>query len=194
MSSYIATQVFNEMCRDKHVIWNAGAADRIVSLAESLKSFVFEDDIFCDFGGGDGQAADAWRQKTRCRSIVFDCTPGRLAEAKQRGLEVMEGRLEKLPFADASVQWGMCSHILEHVESLEDALAELRRVVACGLLVVVPLENDEQAKKTVSHVRHNPSDDWWCNKLSDAGFTIVHRARTAVELTTFITAPDYQPN
>lgn len=173
-TNHLATQVFEEIGRPKYKEWNAIAAKRVEAFAAAFKENIFEDDTFCDFGGGDGQAAAAWRKATRCRSIVLDCTQDRLQEAEVRGLETRLGVMEKLPFDDCSVQWGFCSHTLEHVESLDTALAELRRVITCAVMFVVPLETDAQAAKTAAHVRHSPDENWWLDQIRAADFIVTN--------------------
>jgi len=46
--------------------------------------------------------------------------------------------IEKLPYKDASYDTVVCTHTLEHVRNLPQAIAELRRVTAKRLIIVVP--------------------------------------------------------
>ena len=48
--------------------------------------------------------------------------------------------VERLPFPERSFDTVICSHVLEHVRDLPTALAELRRVCARRLIVVLPRE------------------------------------------------------
>jgi SAM-dependent methyltransferase len=50
--------------------------------------------------------------------------------------------IEKLPFADRAFDTVICTHVLEHVVRIDAAIAELRRVTARRLLVIVPLERE----------------------------------------------------
>jgi SAM-dependent methyltransferase len=65
-------------------------------------------------------------------------------EARQRLPEVSfhEAKIEKLPFADASFDTVICTHVLEHILDIRSAVAELRRICRGTLIVVVPKERE----------------------------------------------------
>ena len=52
--------------------------------------------------------------------------------------DTVAGSVERLPFADRSFETVVSTHTLEHVQHLALAIAELRRVCARRLVVVVP--------------------------------------------------------
>lgn len=52
------------------------------------------------------------------------------------------GDIENLPFADNSFDTVTCCHTLEHVQNLERAIGELRRVARQRLIVVVPRQRE----------------------------------------------------
>jgi len=58
------------------------------------------------------------------------------------GVELVEGPIEHLPFADGSFDTVICTHVLEHVLDIRRAIAELRRVCRRRLIVVVPRERE----------------------------------------------------
>ncbi len=53
-----------------------------------------------------------------------------------------EGQIEALPFADASFDTVICTHVLEHILDFPQALREIRRVCARKLIIVVPQERE----------------------------------------------------
>lgn len=58
----------------------------------------------------------------------------------QPGLTFEEASVEALPYSDAEFDVVVCTHTLEHVQRLDQALAELRRVAHERLIIVVPRE------------------------------------------------------
>lgn len=54
------------------------------------------------------------------------------------GLEYIQTNIEKLPLADKSVDVVVCSHVLEHVQNLEETIEELKRVAKKKIIITVP--------------------------------------------------------
>lgn len=76
-----------------------------------------------------------------CRAVGVDLSPGMLQKARERGLEVFEGRAEALPFPDASFDVALSFKVLAHVPDIRTALAEMARVVRPGGRVVAEFYN-----------------------------------------------------
>ncbi|MFZ5835273.1 MAG: class I SAM-dependent methyltransferase [Pseudomonadota bacterium] len=55
-------------------------------------------------------------------------------------LDLREGRIENLPFEDNSYDTVVCTHTLEHIPDLAQAISELRRICRQTLIIVVPME------------------------------------------------------
>jgi ubiquinone/menaquinone biosynthesis C-methylase UbiE len=53
-----------------------------------------------------------------------------------------EARVEALPYADNAFDTVICTHVLEHILDIRSAIAELRRVCANRLIIVVPRERE----------------------------------------------------
>src|SRR5690606_22016623 len=62
--------------------------------------------------------------------------------------------LQGLPFADASYDFVMASHVLEHVPDDRKALAEIRRILKPGGIAVLPVPII--CKTTVEYPAPNP--------------------------------------
>jgi SAM-dependent methyltransferase len=58
------------------------------------------------------------------------------------GIRFERANIEKLPFADASFDTVVCTHVLEHILEFRQALSELRRVARRRLIIVVPQERE----------------------------------------------------
>jgi ubiquinone/menaquinone biosynthesis C-methylase UbiE len=56
------------------------------------------------------------------------------------GVSYREGSVEQLPFGDGEFDTVVSTHTLEHVQRIDLALAELRRVTRHRLIIVVPRE------------------------------------------------------
>lgn len=62
----------------------------------------------------------------------IDISPGMLAQAKERGLDVVEGCATELPFESESFDVVYSFKVLAHIEDIERAVAECGRVVRPG--------------------------------------------------------------
>lgn len=152
--------------------WGQMAATRIKGMAERLSAQIREDDTAIDFGGNDGLCAQVWEMLTHAPMTVCDITENRLAEARRHGLTTLKADLHDLPLADQSIDWGFCSHTLEHVDSLSGVLKEIRRVIKRAVMFVIPLEDDNMVRKSPAHLRHNPDPEWWAQRLRGHDFIV----------------------
>lgn len=59
-------------------------------------------------------------------------------------VEFKQANIEHLPFEDNSFDTVVCAHTLEHVQNLDAAMAELRRVARSRLLIIVPKQRNYQ--------------------------------------------------
>ncbi len=62
--------------------------------------------------------------------------------AEIAGVNYVAARIEDLPFADASFDTVICTHVIEHVLEYRQAIAELRRICRKRLIIVVPRERE----------------------------------------------------
>lgn len=65
-------------------------------------------------------------------AVGIDISPGMLAQAAARGLNVVQGSATELPFDDASFDLVYSFKVLSHVEDIDRALAEMTRVTRPG--------------------------------------------------------------
>jgi len=70
-----------------------------------------------------------------------DLSPGMLARARERGLDVSEASATDLPFEAASFDVACSFKVLAHVERIERALSEMARVVRPGGIVIAEFYN-----------------------------------------------------
>lgn len=70
-----------------------------------------------------------------------DLSPGMLAQARARGLDVAEASATALPFPDGSFDVVCSFKVLPHVREIDRALAEMARVARPGGVVIAELYN-----------------------------------------------------
>lgn len=105
-------------------------------LLERLASFRFRPRVVLDLGAGTGRVTrELKRRYRRALVIALDIAPGMLREARRhqgmwRRFERVCADALRLPLADASVDLVFSSLMLQWCEPLEQALAEVRRVLA----------------------------------------------------------------
>jgi ubiquinone/menaquinone biosynthesis C-methylase UbiE len=96
----------------------------------------------CDVGCGTGvllkKLRDARSGLERLTGVDFVVDDSAAIE----DVEYVAARIEALPFADRAFDTVICTHVIEHVLEYREAIAELRRVAAKRLIIVVPRERE----------------------------------------------------
>lgn len=96
----------------------------------------------CDVGCGTGalirQIRDARGGEGRYTGVDFVVEDA----AAIPGVEYVAARIEELPFEDNAFDTVICTHVIEHLLDYRCAIAELRRVAARRLIIVVPRERE----------------------------------------------------
>ncbi|MDX6478925.1 MAG: demethylmenaquinone methyltransferase / 2-methoxy-6-polyprenyl,4-benzoquinol methylase [Gaiellaceae bacterium] len=92
-------------------------------------------DRVLDVATGTGAVARELIRRHGCRVVGLDQSPEMLAEARRRlgeDVELVEGRAEDMPFADASFDALTFTYLLRYVDDPAATLKELARVVRVG--------------------------------------------------------------
>ncbi|HEX8126166.1 MAG TPA: class I SAM-dependent methyltransferase [Allosphingosinicella sp.] len=93
-------------------------------------------------------------------------------------LSFVEGWLGRLPFADGSFDTVVCTHTLEHILDIDEAVADLRRIARRRLILVVPREREARYPLNL-HVHFFPYAHTFLNRIrAPAGLfrcEILHR-------------------
>lgn len=99
---------------------------------------------------------------------------------------MQKGDITKMHFADASADFFVCFHVLEHIPDEKKALSEIHRVLKVGGVAVFQVPIDWTVAATYEYPAPNPRevDHVRCygrdfdQRLSQAGFKVTsHRAR-----------------
>jgi malonyl-CoA O-methyltransferase len=107
-------------------------------LLERLGAFDFKPRVVLDAGAGTGRVTRALKRRYRGALVVaLDIAPGMLREARRylspwRRFERVCADAQHLPLKDASVDLVFSSLMLQWCEPLDEALAEVRRVLRPG--------------------------------------------------------------
>jgi SAM-dependent methyltransferase len=121
----------------------------------------------------------------------MELNPAGLGAARDRGHDVREGRVEEIPFEDASFDLVTCLDVIEHTDDDVAALTELRRVTAPGghLVVSVPAHpwlwsrhdevNGHRRRYTRKSLREAAEAAGW-RVERQTGFNVVYLAPAAV--------------
>lgn len=75
------------------------------------------------------------------KAVGIDLSPGMLDLARDRGLDVHEGSVTKLPFDDASFDVTCSFKVLAHVPDIGRAIAEMARVTRPGGVILAEFYN-----------------------------------------------------
>lgn len=148
-------------------------------LLPTLLSLLPEALVVADLGCGTGEALVALAPNVR-RVIGVDREPGMLEVAAERtaglaNVELRRGGLDAVPIADGEADAVLCMLVLHHVEPLDRAFAELRRICGDGGRVVVLdmiAHEREEYRQTMGHVHLGFSEADLCEAARAAGLTV----------------------
>jgi len=124
----------------------------------------------CDIGCGTGYLVDFLSQQSQLAGVElhgvdFIIEP----ETQQRhpSISFLAAPIEALPFPDRHFDTVICTHVLEHILDIDAAIAELRRVCAKRLVIVVPLEREYRFAFN-AHIHFFPYPDSFLRRILPA--------------------------
>jgi SAM-dependent methyltransferase len=85
-----------------------------------------------EVGCGMGNFAERVARETTAEVVATDLSPRMVDVARERGLDARVADVQALPFADGDFDCAVANAMLYHVEDLDQALAELARVLEPG--------------------------------------------------------------
>lgn len=115
-----------------------------------------------DAGSGEGYGALMLASAGATNVVGVDIDGDAVRHARERyGLEFLEADLLQLPFSSSSFDLVVCFETIEHVADASQALAELRRVLADGGLLIISTPNaGEYLVENEFHEREYTSDEF----------------------------------
>ena len=106
-----------------------------------LEGILTQKKTILDVGTGTGRMAQEARRVTEHATIVGgDISIRQLRHAKEvtRGIQFVQHSIEQMPFKDEQFDAVICSMVLEHVESLLEAVSEIARILERnGTLLII---------------------------------------------------------
>ncbi|MBR2998682.1 methyltransferase domain-containing protein [Candidatus Saccharibacteria bacterium] len=137
---------------------------------------------FADIGGGYGRLANEYLKRAR-KVIIFDYSKSELKQAKEMfgdKVETRAGDIYELPFKDDELDGLMMIRVTHHLKDLDDAVAELYRVLKPGGVAVIEVANKRTLPKMARYItgrsKINPFNKKVANlkELSKDGFFNYH--------------------
>lgn len=107
--------------------------------------------------------------------LGVDITPLFVDRARSQSIPVLEGRIQNIPCADSSFDVTYSRHILEHLDSYEEALKELIRVAKKEVLVVFFIKPHNAVTHTINEGRID-------------GYLVYHNTYSKKQIESFLTA------
>ncbi|MBQ3433138.1 class I SAM-dependent methyltransferase [Candidatus Saccharibacteria bacterium] len=139
-------------------------------------------DKFADIGGGYGRLANEYLKRAHT-VIIFDYSKSELEQAKDiygDKIETRAGDIYKLPFKDNELDGLMMVRVTHHLEHMDQAMAELYRVLKPGGVAVIEVANKRTLPKMARYItgrsKINPFDHKVANyrNISKDGFYNYH--------------------
>lgn len=99
--------------------------------------------LFLDLGCDDGKTTIEMAKKMGTENIAgFDLIESRLKIAKDRGIKVIKGDLnKKLPFKNSSFNVILSNQVIEHLSDTDLFISEIYRILRPGGYIIISTEN-----------------------------------------------------
>jgi SAM-dependent methyltransferase len=134
---YMTTEEYTRLYETTEV----RAADRPTDMNSASIEYIIEhadkkSTTLLDVGTGRGYFLNLMSERTKFRltgTDIYENVPGLKAD-------YVKGYIEKLPFADNAFDIVVCTHTIEHIINLREAIDELKRVARNQLIIVTPCQ------------------------------------------------------
>ena len=86
-------------------------------------------------------------------AIGIDISPGMLAQAQARGLDVVVGSATDLPFQNESFDFICSFKVLAHIEDIQKVMQEVARVLRPGGVAALEFYNSKSLRTLIKHLK-----------------------------------------
>jgi len=156
MKSFKLTQ--DEWTRAYDNAWQHGEKPSVNRVDIDLIASHVPNDVrtILDVGCGDGVLTTELAQRG-WHITGLDCSSVATSIAKEKlilsdyHVEYLQGFIDSLPFLDKSFDVVTCCHTLEHVNDLDKAISELKRVCKKMIIVIVPIDLHEHERYSYTY-------------------------------------------
>ena len=124
---------------------------------------------FADIGGGYGRLANEYLKRAR-KVYLFDYSKTELEQAKEiygDKIDTKSGDIYKLPFREGELDGLMMVRVTHHLEHLDEAVAELYRVLKPGGVAVIEVANKRTLPKMARYITHRSKENPWSKDPSN---------------------------
>lgn len=154
-------------------------------IEQHIKQKNMKDPTILEVGCGTGDVLEYISKKVTAKSLIgVDPLEDWLKKAKEKlngRAKFMSGFAEDLPFQNKSIDFVVCSEVLEHVIDPKVVLLELNRVVKDEGLIIVTIPNEKLINKLKNAVDHfnlyhklfpniQKENDWHIHELELCSF------------------------
>jgi ubiquinone/menaquinone biosynthesis C-methylase UbiE len=117
---------------------------------QAVMPYIPQGSVMLDVGCGTGYAIKRAIGELSCDCYGIDPAPGehgvgRYGEASVDDLRILQGNAESLPYPDAFFDVVYSSHVLEHVNDESQSLAEMKRVLKPGGVLIIGMPSATMA-------------------------------------------------
>ena len=162
-------------CSHPFIRWVENLRLRIIT--DLIKKHMKQDPVILEVGCGTGHVLEEIADTISTKELIgVDPLQWWLDKAKQRlnnRAKLIKGFAEELPFKDKSVDFAICTEVIEHVIDPKVVLKELNRVVKNDGLIIVSIPNEKLInrlkdivdffkiyKRLFSNIPKHNDDEW----------------------------------
>ena len=184
----VAPSFFNRIGRRWDDLRNAAFGTTFAT--EAFVSLLPADWTVADIGTGTGHLLPMLAARfNRVLAIepadaMLECARGRIAQSRSTNVELRQGDLTHLPIADSEADLAIAMLVLHHVDSPDEALRELRRIIRPGGRILIVEQEAHENQSFYERMQ----DRWWGFDAADLTRRLTATGCEAAHVHSLVTA------